>query len=64
MHQGWLRSLIAGWVVHLGVRVRGMLRLFLHDEAKGGRRTRYLFQQNPGGGVEVGVEALTGSLPS
>lgn len=24
----------------------------------------YLFQQNPGGGVEVEVEALTSSLPS
>lgn len=42
----------------------GNAQALLHDEAKGGRRTRYLFQQNPGGGVEVGVEALTGSLPS
>lgn len=40
----------------------GRAEALLHDEARGGRRARYLFKQNPG--VEVQGEALTGSLSS
>lgn len=59
-HQGWLRSLIGGDPPR--GKGEGRIEALLHDEARGGGRTRYLFKQNPG--VGVGGEALTGSLSS
>lgn len=50
MHQGWLRSLIAGWVVHLGVRVRGMLRLFCMMKPREEEEPGICFSKTPGVG--------------